>query len=173
MSVLSHDRLIEYINDKKITITNDFRPFNSNQVKTAGIDLTLSNEFRIYSDTKDIIDLKDGIDYKKYTTPYISDNGYILKPYETILGITEENVSLSDNICAILNGRSSFARMGLCIHITAFFINPGVDNRTVLEIHNESPLTLHLIPGQRICQMIFLHLDGNSSYNGKFQQQIL
>lgn len=49
---------------------------------------------------------------------------------------------------------SRFARLGLSVHITASFINPGVDNRTVLEIFNASQLTVALYPGTKICQMI-------------------
>lgn len=121
--------------------------------------------------------LKDGINYKDYTELYdakeTKTGRILINPGETVLGITQENIKLSSKICGILNGRSSFARMGLCIHITALFINPGVDNQTVLEINNTSPYVIELIPGTPICQMIFLNMDGESLYDGKYNKQSL
>lgn len=68
-------------------------------------------------------------------------------------------------------GRSRFARLGLFVHITAGFMNPGIDNRQVLEIYNASNHPLELVPGTKICQFIFLRMHGEASYEGKFQSQ--
>ena len=72
-----------------------------------------------------------------------------------------------------IEGRSRFARLGLSVHITASFINPGVDNQTVLEIFNASSLTLALHPGTKVCQMIFMTMKGEAEYSGIFQGQAL
>jgi dCTP deaminase len=119
--------------------------------------------------------LKNGVDYKKYTKLIQTkpNEKITIRSGETILGITQEHIKLPTNICGILNGRSRFARMGLCIHITALFINPGVDNQTVLEIRNDSPYNLELVPGERICQLILMNIDGEAEYQGQFNQQSL
>lgn len=70
-------------------------------------------------------------------------------------------------------GRSRFARLGLSVHITASFINPGVRNQTVLEIFNASSLTLALKPGTKVCQMIFMTVEGEGEYRGNFNNQEL
>lgn len=68
-------------------------------------------------------------------------------------------------------GRSRFARLGLLVHITAGFMNPGINNRQVLEIFNASNQPLELIPGTKMCQFIFLKMAGEASYEGHFQTQ--
>jgi len=87
------------------------------------------------------------------------------------LGITRERVKLPSDLCALVEGRSRFARLGLSVHITASFINPGVNNQTVLEIFNASSLTLALYPGTKVCQMVFMTMEGRATYNGSFQDQ--
>ncbi|CAG8790871.1 6188_t:CDS:2, partial [Racocetra persica] len=88
--------------------------------------------------------------------------------------ITREMVSLPPDICALVaEGRSRFARLGLSVHITASFIHPGVKNQTVLEIFNASSLTLALHPGTKVCQMIFMTMEGQAEYSGIFQGQAL
>lgn len=54
----------------------------------------------------------------------------------TCLGITQEKICLSPEYCGLLEGRSRFARLGLFVHITAGFMQPGIENRQVLEIFN-------------------------------------
>ncbi|EXX51586.1 hypothetical protein RirG_260600 [Rhizophagus irregularis DAOM 197198w] len=104
-----------------------------------------------------------------------------------LLGITKERVQLPSDLCALvgklkkitnekssqIQGRSRFARLGLSVHITASFINPGSNNQTVLEIFNASSLTLALYPGTKVCQMIFMTMEGQAHYNGIFQDQAL
>mmetsp|Transcript_20598 Transcript_20598/g.34335 ORF Transcript_20598/g.34335 Transcript_20598/m.34335 type:complete len:93 (+) Transcript_20598:333-611(+) len=89
------------------------------------------------------------------------------------IAMTQENVKLSPAICGLFEGRSRFARLGLFVHITASFMQPGIDARVVLEIFNASPAHVHLWPGVRICQMIFLRMNGQAQYQGKFQGQSL
>jgi dCTP deaminase len=99
------------------------------------------------------------------------EDSFILMPGETVLGITLERVRLPGSICGWLEGRSRFARMGLVIHMTASFVQPGVNNRQVLEIGNLAPFPLVLKPGVRICQLILEHMEGEASYAGRFKDQ--
>ncbi len=170
-SVLSRDKILEKIDSGDIKIS----PYSINNVCPAGYDLTLSNEFRYYkTEIKEVI-IKEDTDYTNYTEKIIVEDGKYLTllPKETVLSITTEKITLSNNLCGLLNGRSRFARMGLFIHITAFFMNPGISNRQVLEIHNSSPYVLKLKPGTKICQFIFINMDGSAKYSGKFANQDL
>ena len=170
-SILSKNKILEKIDQGDIII----EPYSINNICPAGYDLTLSNEFRYYKrQVKEVI-INEDTDYTNYTEKIIVEDGHYLTllPKETVLGITTEKITLSNNLCGLLNGRSRFARMGLFIHITAFFMNPGISNRQVLEIHNSSPYVLKLKPGTKICQFIFLNMDGKAVYKGKFANQIL
>ena len=110
----------------------------------------------------------------------LTDSGEscLLLPGQSCLGITQEKVKLTGKICGLLEGRSRFARLGLFVHITAGFMNPGIENAQVLEIFNSSNVralshltpqrAMELFPGTKICQFIFLRMDGEAVYQGRF-----
>jgi len=153
-------------------------PYDKNHIGAASIDLTLGNEFRSFSHFNGAVEVSDRADAKAYQkfTDLITlkdDEPYYLGPNQMCLGITKESVTLPSTICALVEGRSRFARLGLSVHITASFINPCTSNRTVLEIFNASSLTLALYPGTKICQMIFMGMSGPGEYHGNFQHQAL
>jgi dCTP deaminase len=145
-------------------------PLDSTQVREASIDLRLGNVFRIYKKTNTTVDLIEGTDYKDLTEEIVADS-LILCPQETVLGVTMEKITLPNNICGWLEGRSRFARLGLLIHISAGLIQPGVSNHQVLEITNLSKNPLILNAGTRICQLAFERCEGTALYTGKFQGQ--
>jgi len=167
MPVLTHDEIKKELDLGSIKI---FPPIKDDQISVASIDLHLANEFRVFSTKNKIVDLKEKTDYKELTKT-ITSQSLEVKPGETVLGITREKISLPENICGWLEGRSRFARLGLLIHISAGFIQPGVNNHQVLEITNLSPNTLVLHADERICQLIFQRCEGNAKYNGKFMTQ--
>ena len=171
MAVLSHDMIIKAIEDGEITIS----PYEVKNVGPASVDLTLSNEFRTFKTSKDIMDIKETTNYREETDVFtINDGEYFELPPNTMcLGITKETVTLSDGICALLEGRSRFARLGLFVHITASFMNPGISNKQVLEIYNSSTRTVRLYPGERVCQMIFMRMEGKAKYEGIFKNNYL
>lgn len=145
-------------------------PLDPNQIREASIDLRLGNTFRIYKKTNTTVDLIEGTDYKTLTEEIIAET-LILCPQETVLGVTMEKITLPNNICGWLEGRSRFARLGLLIHISAGLIQPGVSNHQVLEITNLSPNTLVLHAGTKICQLAFQRCEGTANYDGRFQGQ--
>jgi len=167
MSVLSRDKILEAIDNEEIKIT----PFSKEAVGCASVDLTLSNEFRFYKPGLSVIPVKESTNYKDITEKIRLKEGeaFLLLPGQACLGITEETITLSPKLCGLLEGRSRFARLGLFVHITAGFMNPGINNRQVLEIYNASNHPLELWPGTKICQFIFLNLNGEASYHGTFQ----
>ena len=136
MSVLSHDSILAAIKKGEITIT----PLDENAVGPASVDLSLSNEFRVFKETDQPMDIKETTNYREETTVVtIKDDEYFeVAPHTTCLGITKEKITLCNNICGLLEGRSRFARLGLFVHITASFMNPGISNQQVLEIYNSS-----------------------------------
>jgi dCTP deaminase len=140
-------------------------------IQVASVDLRLGNTFRVFQKTEDIIDVVETTDYKQATKELIKES-VLLSPGETILGVTREKITLPDNICGWLEGRSRFARLGLLIHISAGLIQPGVSNHQVLEITNLGPSVLKLHAGEKICQLAFQRCEGKAVYNGKFQGQI-
>ena len=92
-------------------------------------------------------------------------------PGETILGITKEKITLPQNMCGWLEGRSRYARLGLMVHISASFMQPGLSNRQVLEMTNMSSVALRLHAGTKICQFIFQETIGMAEYKGRFSEQ--
>jgi dCTP deaminase len=140
-------------------------------IQVASVDLSLSNVFRVFQKAEGIIDVVEATDYREITIEIIKDV-ILLSPGETILGVTNEKITLPDDICGWLEGRSRFARLGLLIHISAGLIQPGVSNHQVLEITNLGPSVLALHAGERICQLAFQRLEGHATYNGKFQGQV-
>lgn len=145
-------------------------PFALDQVGPASIDLHLGDEIRVIDDGPPVIDVNDDADYR--TVSHVRPlERYVLPPGETIHGITRERITLPDNIAGWLEGRSRFARLGLMIHVTAGFVNPGVDNRQVLEISNVSSRPLAIHAGTRICQIVLQRTEGRAVYGGRFRSQ--
>jgi len=147
--------------------TLDINPFNPDQLGPACVDLTLGNEFRILGKGK--VRVTEEI---VYPSRLIKQETYILKPGETILGITREKIKLPANICGWLQTRSRFARVGLQVHSSAAFIQPGVHNRTVMELTNLGSFDLELIAGTRVCELILAEVDGRAKYAGKYKNQL-
>lgn len=97
---------------------------------------------------------------------------FILEPQEFILGVTFEKVILSNDIVGIVEGRSTYARLGMSMHQTAPWIQPGWEGQITLEFLNAGPLRLSLIPGlDRPCQLSFMRLTSElttaEAYGGK------
>ena len=130
----------EYLDAGKIVI--EPRPLQSS-ISGVSVDIRLGNEFRVFSE---------------HTTPYIdlSENeAFFLHPGELALAVTYENVTLPDNVVGWLDGRSSLARLGLMVHVTAHRIDPGWSGKIVLEFYNSGKLPLALRPKMTIGALNF------------------
>jgi len=88
-----------------------------------------------------------------------------------VLGVTKEKLGLSNGLCGWIQGRSRIARMGVMVHVSSSLIQPGVDNRQVLEIINLSPNPIVLRPGVKVCQIVFEELSSEAEYAGDFAKQ--
>ena len=167
MSVLTRDVILRELDEGRIRID----PLDVSQVGVASIDLTLGSEIREIVNDEAAIRVEEGTDYRDHTRVLGLESSYRLDPWVTIHGITAEHVTLPSNLCGFLEGRSRFARLGLMIHVTSAFVQPGVSNRQVLEMSNVSSRALELVPGVRVCQLVLMHTDGDASYQGRFQHQ--
>lgn len=151
----------------------EFDPFDPDCVGPASVDLHISNQFRIFKKLNQSAVIKDETRYEDYTELVTVEDTLMLLPGEFVLGLTRERITLASHLCGRLDGRSRFARMGLTMHITAGFMQPGISNQQVLEIFNASPIPLKLTPGTRICQFIVETCLGEATYQGKFRDQKL
>lgn len=163
--ILSGDAIKKEIEAGRIKIN----PFAPDQIGPASIDLTLGDEFRAFIRGKARV--IEETNFSTHTKP-IKQKTYTLQPGESVLGITRETITLPPDLCGWLQGRSRFARLGLSVHVTASFIQPGVHNKQVFEITNMGPLTLELVAGERIGQLILERLEGKAKYSGKFTDQV-
>ena len=150
---------------KEVKLNNlKIEPFKVRNIKGSSIDLTLDNKFRIF--TKDIT----GENYKKYSN-LVSKKEIILEPGDFILGITKEKITLK-NLCGWLQGRSTYARLGLGVHVTANFLHPGISNKQVLEIKNLNNYKIKIKSGMKICQLIIERVEGKYVLESKFRKQV-
>ncbi len=167
MSVLTRDVILRELAEGRIQID----PFDPSQIGVASIDLTLGREIREIISDDAPIRVEDATDYRDHTVRRELTEPYRLEPGVTIHGITAEHITLPDDLCGFLEGRSRFARLGLMIHVTSAYVQPGVSNRQVLEMSNVSSRALEIIPGVRICQLVLMRTEGRAVYDGRFKDQ--
>lgn len=144
-------------------------PISDGQIGETSIDLRLGRTFVKIRDQKGItVSPSTGLAALKglfdtYECPPADTFGrpseFILEPGDFILGVTYEKVILSNDIVGIVEGRSTYARLGMSMHQTAPWIQPGWEGQITLEFLNAGPLRLSLIPGvDRPCQLSFMRL---------------
>ena len=146
-------------------------PFFADQVGPASIDLHLGDEIRVMHTGQGPVPVTDDVDYLTLSSVRSLDTPYPLTPGETIHGITRERITLPGDIGGWLEGRSRFARLGLMIHVTSGFVQPGVVSRQVLEMSNVSGRTLLIHAGVRLLQIVLQRCEGNAVYHGRFARQ--
>ena len=88
---------------------------------------------------------------------------------ELVIGYTRESVSLPQHLGGRVEGKSSIARIGLFVHISAPTVHPGWKGRIALEFYNVGPLPIRVRPGDIICQLILERIEGDGLYQGQFQ----
>ncbi|RMF23536.1 MAG: dCTP deaminase [Deltaproteobacteria bacterium] len=165
--ILTREKILEEIEQGRVEID----PYDPALVGPASIDLRLGGEIRTMDPGSGPIDVEEAIDYRRFSTLRKLDQPFDLVSGQTILGITLERVRLPADLCAWLEGRSRFARLGLLVHVTAGFLSPGINNRQVLEIANLSGRTLRLRAGTPVCQIILQRTEGSAVYRGRFADQ--
>ncbi len=128
------------------------------QIQPASIDLRLGYDFQTFNHTHQaLIDPADPESFRQLTTLAHLQEGerFIVHPNEFVLATTLEHVEIPDDLVARLEGRSSIGRLGIVIHSTAGYIDPGFKGTITLEISNLGRIAVALYPGMRICQIAF------------------
>jgi dCTP deaminase len=135
------------------------------QIQPASIDLRLGYEFLTFNWTQTaLIDPLDPETFRDLTalTRLKEDERFIVHPGEFVLGTTLERLQIPDDLVGQLDGRSSLGRLGIIIHSTAGFIDPGFTGNVTLEISNLGRIAVALYPGMRVCQLSFEELSSPS-----------
>jgi dCTP deaminase len=168
MAVLARDEILKKIKSGGIVI----EPFNKKCLGPASYDLHLGNKFRVFKGAKAVFLVNEAAKYEKITKLVETKEPFLLMPGQMIHATTLERIGLAENIAARLEGRSRFGRLGLMVHITAGFIQPGTEGYQVLEMNNSGPMPLLLEPNLAVCQIIFEEIKGKARYSGRFKGQV-
>ncbi len=165
--ILAKPEILRQIRKGRIKI----EPYDEAAIGPASIDLTLGDKLRILGTGEHITDADT--DYRTLTELVDISGGYLLAPGELVLGITQERLTLPEDVCGWLNSRSRFARVGLMSHIAAPFLAPGISNRQILEIFNAARNRIRLTPGMKICHVVLQECKGAARYAGAWKDQDL
>ncbi len=116
-------------------------PFSPNLLQPASLDVRLGHEFRIPGYVK-----------STFVGPMV------MSPGRFVLGHTLETVKIPSHLAVRVEGKSTWGRQGLQVHLTAGFIDPGFEGQITLELHNAGQATLRLERGMPIAQLSFHRL---------------
>jgi len=148
-------------------------------IQPASVDVRLAHRFRVFDNFGDAcIDPMDKT--QQLTREIVVPEGetFLLHPGDFVLGSTVEVVRLGPRIVGRIEGKSSLGRLGLLIHSTAGFVDPGFEGQLTLELANVSRLPIRLYPGMYIGQISFDRMErpalkpyGHPDRNSKYQRQ--
>ena len=134
-------------------------PFDPACVQPSSVDLHVDSQFRVFANNRyPFIDVREEQPDLTELVEMKPDEPFILHPGEFVLGSTLERVALPDDLVARLEGKSSLGRLGLLIHSTAGYVDPGWDGYLTLELSNVANLPITLYPGMKIGQISFFRL---------------
>ncbi|MEE8486147.1 MAG: dCTP deaminase [Acidimicrobiia bacterium] len=170
------DRTIkEAITNGRITID----PYDEVMVQPSSVDIRCGAGFRVFENHRyALIDPKTPQSDLTIGVTATESEPFILHPGEFVLGSTLETIGLSDDVVARLEGKSSLGRLGLLIHSTAGFIDPGFRGQVTLELSNVANLPIAIYPGMKIGQVSFYQMTtpaefpyGSPELGSKYQNQ--
>ncbi len=155
-SVLSDGTIARLVEEGHIRI----EPWLPEMVQPASVDLRLGPSFRVFHNHRAAaIDLDDPPANLTEQVTITDDDPFVIHPGEFVLGRTLEYVELPNDVVARIEGKSSLGRLGLIVHATAGFVDPGFKGTLTLEITNLTRVPIVLWPGKPIAQLSFMTLD--------------
>jgi dCTP deaminase len=172
--VLSDRTIRRLLHEGRIEID----PYDEALLQPSSVDVRVDRYFRVFHNARyPFIDVREP--QEDLTELVEADTGpFILHPGEFVLGSTLERIRLPDDLVARLEGKSSLGRLGLLIHSTAGFIDPGWDGHVTLELSNVANLPITIYPGMKIGQLSFVQLSepaespyGSGGLGSKYQGQ--
>ena len=154
-------------------------PIDDEQIQPSSVDVRLDGVLRVFRNhTAVCIDPMEPTEALTEPVAVGAGHAFILHPSEFVLGSTVEQVGLPDDLVGRVEGKSSLGRVGLLIHATAGFIDPGFRGQITLELSNVASLPIKLWPGMKIGQISFMRLDrpaerpyGHHELKSKYQDQ--
>jgi dCTP deaminase len=172
--VLSNVTIRRLLEEGRIEI----EPYDASLLQPSSLDVRVDRYFRVFRNSRyPFIDVK--LEQEDLTEMVeIDAEPFILHPGEFVLGSTLERVKLPDDLVARLEGKSSLGRLGLLIHSTAGFIDPGWDGHVTLELSNVANLPITIYYGMKIGQLSFVQMTeptstpyGAAGLGSKYQGQ--
>jgi len=152
--VLSDATIARYLAEGRVEID----PYDPSLLQPSSVDVRVDRLFRVFRNNRaSFIDVKVEQDLTELVE-VADDEPFILHPGEFVLGSTLERIRLPDDLVARLEGKSSLGRLGLLIHSTAGFIDPGWDGHVTLELSNVANLPITIYPGMKIGQISFMQM---------------
>jgi dCTP deaminase len=153
-------------------------PYDEALMQPSSLDVRVDRYFRVFRNSRyPYIDVREPQEELTELVE-VDDGPFILHPGEFVLGSTLERISLPDDLVARLEGKSSLGRLGLLIHSTAGFVDPGWDGHVTLELSNVANLPITIYPGMKIGQLSFMQLSepaerpyGSGGLGSKYQGQ--
>ena len=173
--ILSDRDIRAAIDDGRIGID----PFDVSDVQPSSVDLHVDRYFRTFHNARHpYIDVKKPMEELTELVEVREDEAFILHPGEFVLGSTSEYVKLPHDLVARLEGKSSLGRLGLLIHSTAGYVDPGFEGHLTLELSNVANLPITIYPDMKIGQISFFQLTsaaenpyGSKKVGSKYQGQ--
>ena len=172
MCVLSDTDIQIMVESSQLIIT----PFDPEAIQPASYDLHLGPDYRVFHTNQ-----QPYIDTRKFsdvTELRRAKDVLIIQPGEFLLGSTIEYVEIPSVLVARIDGRSSLGRLGLLVHATAGYVDPGFKGTLTLELSNQCPMPIVLDIKMAIAQVSFLKMSsapkrlyGAQGRNSKYQHQ--
>src|SRR3990170_2868640 len=175
MAVLSDRTIKEELAAGRLVI----EPLNERDIQPASVDLHLDRVFRTFRVTgRPYVDVREPMDDLTELVTIEDGEPFIVQPGSFVLGCTLESVTLPDDIVARVDGRSSLGRLGLLVHATAGYVDPGWTGKLTLELSNQSQMPIALYYGMNVSQISFLRMStpverpyGSAGLASKYQGQ--
>lgn len=154
-------------------------PYDESLLQPSSVDVRVDRYFRVFRNHEyPYINVKEAQEDLTELVEIDGDEPFILHPGEFVLGSTLERVRLPDDLVARLEGKSSLGRLGLLIHSTAGFIDPGWDGHVTLELSNVANLPITIYHRMKIGQVSFVQMTeaaenpyGSAGLGSKYQGQ--
>ncbi|MCH8061353.1 MAG: dCTP deaminase [Chloroflexi bacterium] len=174
--VLSDRTIKQMLEDGRIVVD----PLGENCIQPASIDVHLDRQILVFRNSRrPYIDVREDMSDLTEMVTIDDDRAFMLHPGEFVLGSTLEHIELPNDLVARLEGKSSLGRVGLLIHSTAGYVDPGWKGHLTLELSNVANLPITLYQGMKIGQISYSQLSsaadrpyGSPGLGSKYQGQL-
>lgn len=178
--ILSNIEIITEIGAKRLIFTPPIQDYDD-RIDSSAVDLLLHPDLLILDRYApgvivdpnipdfDVMDILE----RHGTRRSLADGIYHIPPNQLIIGKTLEYITLPNHLAARIEGKSTLARLGLSVHITAPTVIAGFEGNLYLEMNNVGPFPIQLEKEMKIAQLILerVGLPPSGGYTGRYQEQ--